>query len=69
MTDHRNDHLHFPALNGPGHRRRKVVNQPLDERYKPDPFEERALQQIAALDYWMKLQALGLPIRPGDPGE
>ncbi len=68
MTEHRNDHQHFPQLNGPGHARRKVVNQPLPERFRPDPYEMRAIEMIAELDRWMRLQQRGLIVR-GDPGE
>jgi hypothetical protein len=48
-----NDPQHFPAWNGRGHRRRKVVNMPALTRYQLDPYEERALELIGEVDRWL----------------
>lgn len=75
--ERRNDPQHFPAVNGPGHRRRKVVNLPAEHRYVMDRYEVRALEMIGELDRWLAAeqdrqlraaQARGLE-RRGDPGE
>jgi hypothetical protein len=68
MSERRNDSQHFPALNGGGHRRRKVVNLPAETRFALDPYETRALEIIGELDRWLAAeQARGK--RPGDSGE
>ncbi|WP_250029690.1 hypothetical protein [Paractinoplanes maris] len=51
-----NDSTHFPAFNGRGHRRKKVVNMPHPDRYRPDPLELRALELIGEVDAWLKAQ-------------
>ncbi len=72
MTESRNDRTHFPPVNGPGHRRKKVVNRSRVERLEQaelDPYEQRALLVIGALDQYLALAAKGLRPRLGDPGE
>jgi hypothetical protein len=73
----RNDSTHFPAANGRGHRRRKVVNLPAEYRFEMDPYERRALQLIGEIDQWLLAdqarvermrRAQGVE-RSGDPGE
>ncbi len=51
-----NNSQHFPPSNGRGHRRKKVVNQPLDHQFRLDPFEAHALVVIGELDRWMRGQ-------------
>ncbi len=72
MSESRNDHTHFPPVNGPGHRRRKVVNRSQIERLEQaglDPYEQRALLVIGALDRYLRQVQLGQRPRFGDPGE
>lgn len=51
-----NDNTHFPAFNGRGHRRRKVVNMPAVARYPLDPYERRALDLVGEIDRWLLAQ-------------
>jgi len=51
-----NDSTHFPAWNGRGHRRRKVVNMPAVGRYQLDPYERRALELIGELDRYLRTE-------------
>jgi hypothetical protein len=68
MSERRNDSTHFPALNGGGHRRRKVINLPTETRYVLDRYEARALDLIGEMDRWLADLARGVE-RRGDPGE
>lgn len=68
MSERRNDSTHFPALNGGGHRRRKVGNLPAGARYVLDRYEARVLDLIGEMDRWLAEQARGVE-RRGDPGE
>jgi hypothetical protein len=54
--ERRNDRSHFSAANGPGHRRKRVINQPLDTRYVADPYERRALELIGGLDQQLRAE-------------
>jgi hypothetical protein len=51
-----NDPTHFPAWNGRGHRRRKVVNAPAVGRYPLDAYEERALELVGEIDRWLRAE-------------
>lgn len=56
----RNDPHHFPAVNGEGHRRRKLVNQPVDQRFdldRLDDFERQAVEMIATWDEFLDAEA------------
>ena len=48
-----NDGSHFPAFNGRGHRRRKVVNMPAVSRYPMDRYERRALELITEVGRYL----------------
>lgn len=52
-----NDSTHFPAWNGRGHRRRKVVNMPARAKCRLDPYERRALELIGEIDRWLRANA------------
>lgn len=73
-----NDGTHFPAFNGRGHRRRKVVNMPAVGRYQMDPYERRALELITEVGKFLDAETARQQRRAaaqaegwsgGEPGE